>query len=166
VAARAAAGRVSVVIPHAGRERLPLLAATLEHLRRQDDVGEIIVAEMGEEPVACAVAREAADKHVFIPCAGPFERARALNTGSALADGPYVLWHDNDLVAGAGFVSRAIAELRERRLDYLVPYTSVHYLSEPDSAAVIDRRRDAGDCTPVRVLYSGARRAARVARGW
>jgi hypothetical protein len=157
VAARAAAGRVSVVIPHAGRERLPLLAATLEHLRRQDEVGEIIVAEMGEEPVACAVAREAADKHVFIPCAGPFERARALNTGSALADGPYVLWHDNDLVAGAGFVSRAIAELRERRLDYLVPYTSVHYLSEPDSAAVIDRRRDAGDCTPVRVLYSGRR---------
>ena len=126
-------------------------------LRQQDGVGEIIVSEMGAEPVASAVARDGADKHVFIQGAGPFERGRALNAGSGLADCPFVLWHDNDLVAGPGFVTRAIAELRERRLDYLVPYTSVHYLSEPDAAAVMDGRRDAGDCTPVRVLYSGRR---------
>jgi predicted O-methyltransferase YrrM len=149
--------RVSVVVPHGGAERLPHLSAVLATLRQQAAVAEVIVAEMGERPIAEEVARRTADKYVFIQSDGPFERARALNAGSALAEHPLVLWHDNDLITTPGFVARAAGELAARRLDYLVPYTAVHYLSEADSPGVMDGSRRPADCRPVRTLYSGRR---------
>ena len=152
-----AAGLASIVVPHGGTERLPHLAATLAQLHEHHRFGEIIVAEIGARPSAQDVARQWADKYVFSKTDGPFERARALNIGSGIADFPYVVWLDNDLVAGAEFVDRAIAEVRDRRLDYLVPYTSIHYLAESDSASVIAGERRASDCRAVRVLYSGRR---------
>ena len=60
--------------------------------------------------------------------------------GSGLAESPLVLWTDNDLLIGPHFIERAARELCDRRLDYLVPYTSVRYLSEPDSRTVMVRR--------------------------
>ena len=147
---------VSVVVPHGGSERLPHLSAMLAALRQQA-VAEVIVAEMGERPIAAEVVRRLADKYVFVRSDGPFERARALNAGSALAGHSLILWHDNDLVTNPGFVARAAAELVARRLDYLLPYTDVHYLSEADSRCVIDGSRPPTDCSPVRTLYSGRR---------
>jgi predicted O-methyltransferase YrrM len=147
--------RVSVVVPHGGRDRLPQLAAALASLRQQESVNEVIVAEMGTEPTAQELARSACAKYVFIVADGPFERARALNVGSSLAEEPLVLWFDNDLVVNAGFVARATRELRERRVDYLLPYTSVHYLSEADSAGVMSGRTPPAVCRAVRILYSG-----------
>jgi predicted O-methyltransferase YrrM len=148
---------VSVVVPHGGEDRLPHLAATLAQLREHRTLGEIIVAEVGARPAARDVAGQWADKYVFSKSDDAFERGRALNVGSAVADFPYVVWLDNDLLAGAAFFDRAIAELCDRRLDYLVPYTSIHYLSERDSARVIAGDVRASDCRPVRVLYSGRR---------
>jgi hypothetical protein len=152
-----ACGRLSVVVPHGGAERLPQLSAVLAALRQQAAVAEVIVAEMGDRPIAAEVARRTADNYVFIQSDGPFERARALNVGSALAQHPLVLWHDNDLVTSPGFVARAAAELAARRLDYLLPYTAVHYLSEADSLCVMDGSRRLADCRPVRTFYSGRR---------
>ena len=119
---------VSVIVPHSGTERLPQLATTLASLRQREGVGEIIVAEMGPAPVALEVARRWANKHLFIEHHGAFERARALNAGQAVARCALLLWHDNDLLMPPGFVGRAVRELRERRLDYLTPFSSVRYL--------------------------------------
>lgn len=152
-----AAAPVSVVVPHGGDERLPHLCAVLTALRQQAAVAEVIVAEMGERPTAREAAGATADKYVFVQSDGPFERARALNAGSALATHPLVLWHDNDLVTSPDFVARAADELTERRLDYLIPYTAVHYLSEADSTAVMTSGRRPAGCKPVRTLYSGRR---------
>ena len=146
--------KVSVVVSHGGADRLLLLTATLATLRQRSGIGEIIVVEMGESPVATAVAERWADKHLFIEHGGAFERARALNAGASVAEYDTVLWQDNDLLVSAAFITHAVNELRQRRLDYLVPYTSIRYLSEVDSLAVRQGARAPDDCRPVSTRYS------------
>ncbi len=131
-----AEARVSVVVPHGGRERLPLLAATLASLRQSPAVAEIVVVELGPAPVAEALALRWADRHLFVDHDGAFERATALNAGTAVATQPLVAWHDNDLLHTPDFLVRAAAELAARGLDVLVPYTAVYYLEAADSLRV------------------------------
>jgi hypothetical protein len=151
--------QVSVVLPHAGIERLPHLLATLITLRQRAGIKEIIVAEMGERPVAETLAERWADKHVFIEKGGPFERGRVLNAGSAVAEGDYLLWHDNDLLIQPNFVSQGLDELHARSLDFMLPFSSIRYLSEADSLAVQQGQKNPWDCKPVNTLYSGRRPA-------
>ena len=153
----AADGRVAVVIPHGGRERLPLLVATMASLRQAPAVGDVIVVEMGVSPVAAEVALRWGCRHLFIEHADAFERARALNAGSALVESDLVLWHDNDLIVPPEFIMHCVGELRERGLDYLVPYTSIRYLSEADSLAVLHGVRNPEDCRPVTTMHSAHR---------
>lgn len=149
--------RVSVIVPHGGAERLAQLMCTLACLRQQRGVPlELVVVEMGPVPLAREAARRWAAQHLFIAHDGPFERARALNAGQAVATGELLLWHDNDLLAAPDFIATAVQELRERQLDYLVPYADVRYLSPADSLAVMQGTRAPHTCRPVRVLVSGS----------
>jgi len=157
---RAAPNAVTVIIPHRGCDRLRQLVTTLVTLRQRPGVGEVIVVEMGDTPTTEAVADRWADKHLFIKHAGAFERARALNAGEAVAECDFVLWHDNDLLIPPAFIPRSLKELCDRRLDYLIPYTSVRYLSELDSQAVMQGVRSPEDCRPENTFYSGRRTAA------
>jgi hypothetical protein len=126
---------LTVVIPHGGRERLPLLDHCLAELRRALPHSALILAELGETPLAAEAAARVGARHVFAAHSGPFERARALNLGSEEARTEYILWHDNDLVAAPGFHARAIAELEAMRLDFLIPFHTIRYLGEPDTRA-------------------------------
>ena len=152
---RRAGACVSVVIPHGGCDRLPHLEATLANLQGCDAAREVIVAEMGAVPVASALARRWGAKYVFVRSAGDFERARALNVGSALASCDLILWKDNDLLMEPGFVAVAAAEAHDRELDYLIPYCSIGYLSEPDTRAVLGGTVDPAAARPVKTLFSG-----------
>ncbi|MDR5748854.1 glycosyltransferase [Caballeronia sp. LZ029] len=146
--------RVSVVIPHGGVERLPHLAATLASLRQRPGIFEVIVAELGERPVAAGLAARWADKHVFVERTGPFSRAGALNAGSAWAEGDVVLWHDNDLLMAVHMLSRSVVELNDRGVDFLLPYITIRYLSEADSLAVMRGERAPFDCQPASTYFS------------
>jgi hypothetical protein len=146
---------VSVVIPHGGKDRLPLLAATLASLRQAPAAAEIIVVELGPEPVANDLALRWADAYVFIEHSGAFERATALNAGTAVASHELVAWHDNDLLHAPGFLERAAAELASRSLDTLVPYSAVHYLDAADSLRV-----RCGDLAPADATVVNTIRAA------
>jgi len=146
---------VSVVVPHGGVERLPQLMATLATLRQQEGRLEVIVVEMGALPVALACAQRWSCHHLFLEHEGEFERARSLNAAQAIASGELLLWLDNDLLLPAGFIARAVQELRERALDYLAPYTAVHYLSAADTQQVMKGLAAAAACRPVNVLPSG-----------
>ena len=151
---RPVAEPVSIVIPHGGAERLPHLAAALANLRQRSGVREIVVVELGGEPVARELCSRWADKHVFIPHDGPFDRARALNAGHDATDGAFVLWHDNDLLAPDDFLFRATEEIQSRALDFLIPYTSVRYLGSADTARVMRGEADPSRCKPENVLFS------------
>lgn len=150
---------VSVVVPHGGSDRLPHLAAALVSLRQCDGVSEVIVSEMGATPVAESLARRWADKYVFTCHHDQFERARSLNVGTALAEYDLVLWKDNDLVTEKPFVARATAELLDRGLDYLIPYTTIRYLDEQESRLVMRGELNPGSCAPTNVLHSGRGRS-------
>jgi predicted O-methyltransferase YrrM len=144
--------KVSVIVPHGGHERLPLLAATLASLRQAAAVGEVIVVEMGVSPVAAEVVACWDCRHLFIEHDGAFERARALNAGTAIASHETIVWHDNDLLHAPAFLGRAAAELRARSLDFLLPYSAVHYLNEFDSLAVIRGERAPANAVPASSL--------------
>lgn len=146
---------VSVVIPHGGADRLPQLGAALAQLRQSTDVAEIIVVEMGDMAVAEEVSRRWHARYMFVQTAEFFERARALNIGSASAASDLLFWMDNDLLLPSGFLKKAVNELHERQLDCLVPYTSIAYLSETDSMAVIAGSGSPLECRAVKSLYGG-----------
>jgi hypothetical protein len=156
VAPAAALRDLTIVIPHGGGERLPLLAHSLERLRRALPESPLIVAELGEAPFAAEAAAAAGARHLFAAHVGPFERARALNLGSSEARTDYILWHDNDLIAAPGFYARAIAELEAAKLDFLIPFRAIHYLSEPDTQALLAGGADPAAARPLRTLRSGS----------
>ena len=153
--------RVSVVIPHGGEERLPHLAACLANLA-QCGGHEIIVVDMSAAPTARHLASRWGAKYVFTRGDGPFERARALNVGSQLSTGDLVLWMDNDLLAPRHFLDVAAVELQRRGLDFLIPYSSIDYVTEGDSASVMAGVLDPARCriamslVPGRMVSGGA----------
>ncbi|HVP50440.1 MAG TPA: glycosyltransferase [Candidatus Bathyarchaeia archaeon] len=140
---------VSVVVCHGGPERLHQLSAALANLRQCEGVDEIIVSEMGTDPVAEDVARRWADKYIFLRNESIFERARCLNAGTALAEYDLVFWSDNDLVYPRGFIRKAAEEMRAAAVDYLIPYSRIGCLSEVDSGMVIQGVRNPCDCAPM-----------------
>jgi len=142
---------LSVVTCHGGTERLPLLEAALINLARCQGVNEVIVVEMGDAPLALDLARHWGSKYLFTRHAGPFERARALNIGTAVAACDLVMWTDNDLLLPHDLPREAAAEMRARQLDYFLPHSHVRYLSRADSAEVQQCRRAASDCMPLTV---------------
>jgi len=146
---------VSVVIPHGGIERLPHLATSLANLRQCRGVDEIIVVDMGPSPIAREPARRWNAKYVFVRNDGSFERGRALDVGSTLATHDLVLWLDNDLLMNGDFIVTAAIEIRDRRLDFLIPYVCIDYLSESDSRAVMDGLQNPIRCAPARSLTPG-----------
>lgn len=145
---------ISVVIPHGGEERLPHLKATLANLRQCKGVGEIIVVETSSRPYALDVSHRWADKYVFTRHQGAFERARALNLGSSFAEYDLILWLDNDLIVPLDFAMRAASELRALQLDYLVPFSSLQYLSLADSLGVMRGEQNPIDCRAVNTIRS------------
>jgi SAM-dependent methyltransferase len=145
---------VSVVVPHGGAERKPLLHACLESLRAGDGVAEVIVAEMDDAPLARNVAAEFADGYLFIGGQGSFHKARVINTALPLAGCDLVLWLDNDLILPEGFLPAAVTELRERGLDCLIPWTSIRYLSREDSIRVQRDQVAPASCRPAQTFWS------------
>jgi GT2 family glycosyltransferase len=156
-ATRASSGEgVSVVVPHGGPERLPHLERTLARLREVACVLDVAVVEMDERPHALGVARRLADAYAFVKRDGIFHKARAMNAGVPLAArAGVVLWLDNDLLLPEDFLPKALAEMHRRRLDCLVPWTSVRYLSREETAEVFKgRRAGVGDCAHVNAYYT------------
>jgi hypothetical protein len=151
-AAKAKADGLSVVIPFGGRDRLRLLAATLASLRQSAVVDQIIIAEVGDDPVALDLARRWDADYMLVSTTGPFDKARALNTGSLLAHRPEILWCDGDLLFGEDFLARAQQEIRTRGLDFLFPFSRIDYLDAAESKDVCAGSRNPADCRAMRRL--------------
>lgn len=135
-APRVATAGITAIIPFAGAQRLPALRAVLASLQQQQ-LARIIVVECDAQACALEAAGAAAALHVFLPSPDGFHKARALNAGAVLATSEFILWWDADLLAAPGFVLAALVELGQRRLDYLVPWTSVRYLDDDHSRAAM-----------------------------
>lgn len=107
---------VSFVVGHRGAERLPLLLATLASLRNQRGCSvEVIVVEQAAAPVLHGRLPEGVRLvHQAPPDPGmEYSRSWAFNRGAREARGGVVVFHDNDILAPAGYA----AELKRLALE-------------------------------------------------
>jgi hypothetical protein len=146
---------MSVIIPHSGDRRLPLLAASLANIAQLDGVDEFIVVELGTHEYARELTARWGGRYVFVKHQGPFERARALNIGTAIAFYELVMWMDGDLLLPPNFVVAAKEEMTRLLLDFFLPHWRMYYLSEIDSHEVRRGTRNPGDCKPIEVWRGG-----------
>tara|TARA_R110001599_G_scaffold253766_1_gene454089 strand:+ start:19028 stop:20578 length:1551 start_codon:yes stop_codon:yes gene_type:complete len=128
---------VSVVIPTGGNQRLHLLEATLAGLRRAHGIDQIILAETGSHPYASDLAKTWDIDYVFSRDSGRFNKSRTLNMGSKLARRRLILWCDGDTLFDAQLIPRAVGELKRRKLDVLMPFSTFHCLTETETEQVI-----------------------------
>lgn len=122
------------IVPFGGAERLPNLIATLDALKAAN-AGEVVVVEMDAAAHAGEAVESRGFHHLFVAGA-EFHKARVMNEGAALVQASRFFWIDADLLVTRAFIDAALSELDARELDVLVPWTTVRFLSESDSAAV------------------------------
>jgi hypothetical protein len=145
---------VTVIVPHGGAERLPLLQATLPRLRDVRGIARVVLVELDAVPRAREHGQQVADFHVFAHGVPPFHKTRAMNIGLAFVRTSHFLWLDSDVLMARDFVAEAWRECVARSLDCLLPWSEVQYLSEADSRDVAAGRRAPGACVPVNRLAS------------
>jgi hypothetical protein len=133
---------LSVVIPHGGDDRLPVLKHTLKTLKVYSEIGEVIIVEMGTQPNAMTGMDGLYDHYVFIQETGVFHKARAINAGLSIASKEFVAFIDNDLIVPPGFLDSGLTELTDRRLDCLIPWNTVRFLSKEDTAKILEEKLD------------------------
>lgn len=149
---RTADSELSVVVPFGGQEHIGLLEASVSGLRQSDVVDQVIIVELGSQPLALDVARRSGSDYLFIHWSGAFDKSRALNTGSSLARNPEILWCDADLLFRKEFLGKALQEFRACHLDFFYPFFQIEYLSESDSKRVLSGERDLSDCGAVSTM--------------
>jgi hypothetical protein len=66
-----------------------------------------------------------------------------------------VLWKENDLIVPEDFVSSGAAEMYARKLDYLIRYVTVNYLSERDRRKVMEAAANPSDFAAMKSLRAG-----------
>ncbi len=147
---------VTVIIPHGGADRLPLLQATLPRLRDMSGIDRIVLVELDAAPHAAEAGSRFADFHVFVQGTPPFHKTRAMNVGLAFVRTTHFLWLDSDILLPENFIANARQECIARSLDCLLPWSRVHYLSESDSRDVAMRRCAPDVCDPVSQFASNA----------
>lgn len=140
---------VSVVVPYGGKERLPLLKGTLASLHRSIGDIQIIVAEIGRDPLALDPARNANADYVFERRDGAFLLARARNLGSALARHECIVWCDADLVFEPDYLTRAGQDFLASGYDYSHHYDRISFLDAADTEAVLNEGRNPATCKPI-----------------
>jgi len=91
--------KVSFVIPHRGRERLPLLMTVLKSIAAQE--GETIECIVVEQSCRPEIKEELPRwvRYIHTPVGRPdmpFNRSWALNVGAVLAEGEILVMHDGD----------------------------------------------------------------------
>jgi SAM-dependent methyltransferase len=145
---------VSIIVPHGGAERLRNLRVTLEAIKAAGVIADVVVMEMDSEPRAREIVAAAGFRYVFAEQDGSFHKARVMNAGVPFVRSSRFFWIDSDLLVSAPFLRNAVAEFEARKLDCLVPWSSVHYLGASDSEAVAAGTRDPAACTPVNTYHT------------
>ena len=81
---------VTVIVPHGGVARLPLLRATLRHLARRPVLDRVVVVEL--DTTRSQLDTGLADFHAFAHGTPPFHKTRAMNIGLAFVRTTHFLW--------------------------------------------------------------------------
>lgn len=157
---------VSVIIPFAGADRLPQLEAVLRRLKTQKGLHRIIVVELDSIANAMPIASKLADDYIFSHWKHPFNKSKAMNIGLPFVRNSHFMWLDGDLLLPDNFIQAAHEECEANKLDCLIPWDTVYYLSQHDSQQVMANQHQPQTCQPVHHFRSrrGAQGAAVMVR--
>lgn len=142
--------QVSFVIGHRGRDRIPLLLATLATIAAQRGVTCecIVVEQSGQSEVADLLPAWVRYIHTGFPDPGmPYCRSWALNVGARVARGRLLVLHDNDMLVPRDYA----AELWARSLEGYEAINLkrfVFYLSERHSRSISAGDKDFSSYPP------------------
>lgn len=137
--------RVSFVIGHRGRARLPHLLTTLQSIAGQSIEVECIVVEQTLEPeIREDLPSWVRYIHTPIPHAGfDYSRSWTLNVGASSARGDVLILHDNDMIVPREYAAEALRRIGEG-WEFLDLKRFTFYLREDDSLRVFA----AGELSP------------------
>lgn len=139
--------QVSFIVGHRGRERLPLLLATLATVAAQRGVScECIVVEQSNQgEIANLLPPWVRYLHTPLPApAMAYCRSWAFNVGARAARGRLLVFHDNDMLIPQAYASEAWARSQEG-YEVVNLKRFIFYLTEAHSGAICggDRRLSA-----------------------
>jgi hypothetical protein len=131
--------QISVLIGHRGKERLPLLLATIRSIASQIDVTlECIVVEQDNEPKIREYLPNWV-KYVFLKTttkSNIYNRSAAFNFGARYAIGKTLVLHDNDMLVSTTYC-RDIHHLVKNGYEAMNTKRYVFYLKRSHSERVI-----------------------------
>ena len=132
------APQLSFIIGHRGRERLPLLLASLRSIAAQEGAAvECLVVEQDAEP-SLAAELPAWVRHVPAPPPDrsmPYCRSWAFNVGARVARGRVLVLHDNDMLVPVDY-ARNILERVDAGHDIVNPKRYLFYATPGSTQAL------------------------------
>jgi hypothetical protein len=131
---------VSFIIGHRGRERVPLLHATLASIAAQGDAAvEAIVVEQSAQPeIRDGLPAWVRYVHVATAVDAPYNRSWAFNVGAGIARGEVLVLHDNDLLVPVDY-ARCILDHVGQAHEVINLKRFIFYLGERDTTEIVSR---------------------------
>jgi hypothetical protein len=132
--------QVSLIIGHRGRERIPLLLATLATVAAQRGVNCecIVVEQSNKSEIAGLLPAWVRYVHTAIPPGMPYCRSWALNVGARAARGKLLVFHDNDMLVPRAYAAELWARSQEG-YEIINLKRFIFYLTDRHSGAICAR---------------------------
>lgn len=134
---------VTFIIGHRGRERLPLLLATLSSIANQScgNLECIIVEESFDKEVERDLPDWVKYIHLFADSKDqPYNRSRTFNAGASAARGKLFVFHDNDMLVPTCYADELLEHLG-RGYEVINLKRFIFYLTKSHTEKVIDSGR-------------------------
>ena len=137
----AADPQISFVIPHRGRERLPLLRVVVASILAQRGVAvECVVVEQSAEREVSGLPAAVRVIHVPFPSdPQPWRKSLAFNQGVAAARAGIVVCHDGDIVVPDLYAAEIVRLLVRDGYEVAFPQRFLFDMSAADTDAIVHR---------------------------
>ncbi len=130
--------RVSFIIAHGGRDRLPQLQRTIRSLFAQTDVAvECLVVDQSEDPLGNALPAGVVYHHLRKSgVERGWHKAWAYNVGARMASGEILVFHDGDICVPQRYGAEVIRALSAGNDDVASLQRFLFYLTPQDTETV------------------------------
>lgn len=148
--------RVSFIIAHGGRDRLPQLQRTIRSLYAQRDVSiECLVVDQSAESVIQELPSQTNCLHLAKnDVASGWHKAWAFNAGARAAKGDILIFHDGDICAPQQYAAEVIKAIDANGSDVVSLQRFLFYLDESSTTVVNQRDQIPSHLVPERVFQN------------
>jgi hypothetical protein len=130
---------VSFLIGHRSLDRLPQLLATLRSIAGQRDVAVecVVVEQSARAEIESKLPRWVRYVHVPTDPERSYCRSATFNAGAAIARGPILILHDNDMLVPERYAAEVASRVRQG-WRFVDPKRFIFYVNEDDTRSFLD----------------------------